>query len=197
MNNIQDATSLFKEFIDRGLKPDTVTYTALLSGYCKTNNTQVATSLFKQINDSGLEPDSVAYTALLSGYCSMGGIDMATTLVNGMKDKRIQPDSHAKHEGGMIHHQLDHLFSGEVEREGVVFSLCFKQDSESVSGYCVVHRGFLLEQELELYFTCSNLLYLARLSLCSVHYVSAPLVLFGTRFSLKSGFVAAIYTEGP
>jgi pentatricopeptide repeat protein len=73
-----------------------MTYTALLSGYCKTNNIQVATSLFKQINDCGLEPDNVAYTALLSGYCSMGGIDMATTLVNGMKDKRIQPDGHAK-----------------------------------------------------------------------------------------------------
>ncbi|KAH8497531.1 hypothetical protein H0E87_019990 [Populus deltoides] len=96
VNNIQDATSLFKEYVDRVLKPDTMTCTALLSGYCKTNNIQVATSLFKQINDSGLEPDNVAYTALLSGYCSMGGIDMATTLVNGMKDKRIQPDGHAK-----------------------------------------------------------------------------------------------------
>ncbi|CAK7325185.1 unnamed protein product [Dovyalis caffra] len=126
MNNIQDATSLFKEIIARGLKPDTVTYTSLLSGYCKTNDIQVATSLFKQINDSGLEPDSVTYTALLSGYCSIGDIDRGTALVNEMKDKRIQLDGHAKavihhlnasklkfqHEGGIFHHQLDHLFSG-------------------------------------------------------------------------------------
>lgn len=54
---------------------------------------------------------------------------------------------------------IEELKRGEVERGGVVFSLCFKQDSESGSGYCVVHRGFLLEQELELYFTCSTLLY--------------------------------------
>jgi hypothetical protein len=54
---------------------------------------------------------------------------------------------------------IEELKRGEVERGGVVFSLCFKQDSESGSRYCVVHRGFLLEQELELYFTCLTLLY--------------------------------------
>ncbi|KAJ6892660.1 hypothetical protein NC651_025769 [Populus alba x Populus x berolinensis] len=85
MNNIQDATSLFKEFIDRGLKPDTVTYTALLSGYCKTNNTQKT---------------EVSVTSILAA-------------VGGQINQLCVSSSVPRHEGGMIHHQLDHLFSGK------------------------------------------------------------------------------------
>ncbi|KAK7840518.1 putative pentatricopeptide repeat-containing protein [Quercus suber] len=62
-----DAVALFDNMIDRGLEPDTVTYTALLSGYCNKGDVDKAVDLFKEMSTKGIQTDTRTVSILHHG----------------------------------------------------------------------------------------------------------------------------------
>ncbi|PWA75496.1 Pentatricopeptide repeat-containing protein [Artemisia annua] len=62
-DNLQGAIRLFNEMIERGLKPDTVAYTSLISGFCFRGFVE-AQALYDEMLLQGVQPDSRTMLAL-------------------------------------------------------------------------------------------------------------------------------------
>lgn len=53
--------------MDRGVQPDTVTYTALLSGICNKEDVDRAVTLFSDMSSKGIQPDTRTISILPKG----------------------------------------------------------------------------------------------------------------------------------
>ncbi|GAU19800.1 hypothetical protein TSUD_170250 [Trifolium subterraneum] len=63
--NMKRARSLFDFFLEKGFRPDVVTYTIMIKSYCIMNCLQEAHSLFQDMEIRGIKPDVITYTVLL------------------------------------------------------------------------------------------------------------------------------------
>ncbi|GMI98169.1 hypothetical protein like AT5G40400 [Hibiscus trionum] len=77
----------------RGVVPDLVSYTALMSGLCKERRVREAHQLFHRMVHRGLDPDIVSYNTLISGYCKEGRMQESKYLMHEMIGNGISPDS--------------------------------------------------------------------------------------------------------
>lgn len=74
-------------------KPDVITCSALLNGYCRACHMDEATALFKRMIHAGLLPDLILYNSMIHGFCSLGNIEDAFQLLDMMVRQGIIPNS--------------------------------------------------------------------------------------------------------
>ena len=67
IDKVRVAIALFNEMIERGLEPDAVAYTALLSSCCNRGDVDGAVTLINEMSSKGIEPDTRAIAALHQG----------------------------------------------------------------------------------------------------------------------------------
>ncbi|KAG0496688.1 hypothetical protein HPP92_001379 [Vanilla planifolia] len=90
---MNDAFKVFNRMIVCGLRPDVVTYTTLISGFCKDGSIKQMETLLDEMESIGLDMDVVAYSVLIHGYCRTGHFDKAFQTCQVIHSKRIIPNS--------------------------------------------------------------------------------------------------------
>jgi len=53
-------------------KPDLITYSTMIKGYCKEKNIEAALELLETMEDQQIKADEVLYNSLLDGCCKAG-----------------------------------------------------------------------------------------------------------------------------
>ncbi|KAI9111288.1 hypothetical protein K1719_017700 [Acacia pycnantha] len=77
----------------KGSIPNTVTYTTLIDGYCKSNDLKQALKMCEMMQAKGLYPGVVTYNSILRKLCQDGRIREANKLLIEMSERKIQPDN--------------------------------------------------------------------------------------------------------
>ncbi|KAI3710993.1 hypothetical protein L2E82_40794 [Cichorium intybus] len=73
-------------------KPNVLTYTAMITGYCKEGKVNRAEMLLTRMQEQGLVPNENTYTTLINGHCKNGNLDRAFELINEMKKEGLPPN---------------------------------------------------------------------------------------------------------
>ncbi|KAI4965796.1 hypothetical protein ZWY2020_048179 [Hordeum vulgare] len=85
------AVDTFKRMIDRGLKPDVVSYGALLSALEKGRLYDEALRVWEHMRKVGVDPNLHAYTILASIYAGKGDHGKADAALRDMMSAKIEP----------------------------------------------------------------------------------------------------------
>ncbi|KAI3458804.1 hypothetical protein Pfo_015467, partial [Paulownia fortunei] len=117
---IDSALKLFDEMSEKGIRPNVVTYTALICGLCNLSRWREVKVLFKEMIDckiypnlltfsslidafyvllimmqKNVVPNVVSYNSLMDGYCLQGRLDEARNIFDSMASKNIAPTIHS------------------------------------------------------------------------------------------------------
>ncbi|CAI7746061.1 unnamed protein product [Closterium sp. NIES-53] len=74
-----------------GMRPDVVTYTALMSAYGRAGRAEEAQAVFRDMVMCRIRPTGISYTALIDAYGRAGDVDNAEFLFKEMKRNRNLP----------------------------------------------------------------------------------------------------------
>ncbi|KAH9565226.1 hypothetical protein CY35_04G067300 [Sphagnum magellanicum] len=77
------------------IKPDVVTYTALINAYSKSRRVEEAQGVFQEMVASGLRPTRMTYNTLLDAYAKAKEVQGAETVLKKMTKDRCRPDIHS------------------------------------------------------------------------------------------------------
>ncbi|OAY84830.1 Pentatricopeptide repeat-containing protein [Ananas comosus] len=80
---------------EMGHFPDTITYTALMSGMCRKGDASGALGLLGEMEQKGCEPNECTYNTLLMGLCKAKCLDKAVELYGMMTAGGMKVDSPA------------------------------------------------------------------------------------------------------
>ncbi|KAF9610771.1 hypothetical protein IFM89_024627 [Coptis chinensis] len=72
--------------VEKGVSPDTMVYTVVISGLCHVNRTDEAKSLLDSMKLNGVCPNIVTYNALIDGLCKVGKVDESLSLIGLLKE---------------------------------------------------------------------------------------------------------------
>ncbi|KAB2623108.1 pentatricopeptide repeat-containing protein [Pyrus ussuriensis x Pyrus communis] len=89
---IQEALTLLENMTTKGIKPDVVTFTSLISASCKSGNWEEGVRFFKTMIGYGALPNIVTYNAVLNALCKKGKTAEALNLVEEMISSWEKPD---------------------------------------------------------------------------------------------------------
>jgi pentatricopeptide repeat protein len=90
---MEDAVNIFEELQRAGLKPDVVSYTALLQGYGKLKQFNKVTDVFNQMQHNRCRPDLRFCTELISTYGDGGLTGNAESVMEYIRVVGLQPDA--------------------------------------------------------------------------------------------------------
>lgn len=85
------ALELFQEMKGKGAKPDTTTFTLLISGFERSSNPKKATALYQEFLKSGLPLNLNVLTSALSAAAAARNLTAATETMETIKDLGIEP----------------------------------------------------------------------------------------------------------
>ncbi|KAK9292206.1 hypothetical protein L1049_020168 [Liquidambar formosana] len=83
------AQSVVEIMIQRGVEPNTVTYTTLMDGYCLRGQIDEALKVIDVMLHKGCSPHVMNYNILINGYCKIKKIDEAMSLFQEMLAKDL------------------------------------------------------------------------------------------------------------
>lgn len=86
------AIKFFRDMERCALKPDNVTYTSIINGYCRQSDMVRAKKWVKRMRFNGLRPDVYTYTSLIDGYMRLCDVDRAENVFRTMMQRRIKPN---------------------------------------------------------------------------------------------------------
>lgn len=89
--NGEKAVGFLQNMIRSGLKPNLVTYTALMYGFCKEGKLEEASSLYRMVKHAGIQPDEFMYATLIHGFCTGGDFLQTYHLLDDMENDGITP----------------------------------------------------------------------------------------------------------
>ncbi|KAL5215791.1 hypothetical protein ABZP36_007192 [Zizania latifolia] len=72
--------------------PNVVTFTSVISGYCKSGKMEDAMAVYNDMVESGMVPNTVTYNVLINGYGKVGDIGSAVAVYQQMMLRRCHPD---------------------------------------------------------------------------------------------------------
>jgi pentatricopeptide repeat protein len=81
---------LFEELLDLGLRPNRITFTAIIRNMCLAKEVDRAWQLFDFMTSSGIEPDDQLYSILINGSKLSGDFDRIATTANWLTDKKLE-----------------------------------------------------------------------------------------------------------
>ncbi|KAH7431204.1 hypothetical protein KP509_08G036100 [Ceratopteris richardii] len=82
MKSMVKAEEFLNKMTDRICKPDAVSYTTLMHGYCRAGKLNDAERMFQTMKAMGCRPTSVSYEALIIAYCRVERLAAASELMD-------------------------------------------------------------------------------------------------------------------
>merc|ERR1719450_2050973 len=77
-----------------GNKPNVITYSTMLKGYCQNGNIQAAFKILEQMkSDDQLKPDEITYNSLLDGCAQNNLFDEGLKLLDQMQREGVHPSN--------------------------------------------------------------------------------------------------------
>ncbi|KAF5742844.1 pentatricopeptide repeat-containing protein [Tripterygium wilfordii] len=90
--DLDGAEKLFDEMVERGVKPDNVTFLTLISCARICGMPNKAVEWFEKMASFGCEPDDVTYSAMIDAYGRAGDVDKALSLYDRARTERWRID---------------------------------------------------------------------------------------------------------
>ncbi|KAK7363855.1 hypothetical protein VNO77_06014 [Canavalia gladiata] len=84
---------LFDEMLQRGVKPDNVTFTTIISCARICSLPNKAVEWFENMSSFGCEPDDVTYSAMIDAYGRAGNVNMALSLYDRARTEKWRLDT--------------------------------------------------------------------------------------------------------
>ncbi|XVF28058.1 hypothetical protein REPUB_Repub14bG0162900 [Reevesia pubescens] len=86
--DLDGAEKLFDEMLQRGVKPENITFSMLISCARVCALPAKAVEWFEKMPAFGCHPDDVTYSAMIDAYGWAGNVDMAFTLYNRARTEK-------------------------------------------------------------------------------------------------------------
>ncbi|XP_058070616.1 pentatricopeptide repeat-containing protein At4g16390, chloroplastic [Magnolia sinica] len=90
--NWDGAVELLEEMIERGIKPDNVTFSTIISCARRCSLPNKAIEWFEKMAEFGCNPDDVTYSAMIDAYGQAGNVNMALSLYDRARKERWRLD---------------------------------------------------------------------------------------------------------
>ncbi|KDP32906.1 hypothetical protein JCGZ_13687 [Jatropha curcas] len=91
--DLDSAEKLFDEMIDRGVQPDNVTFSTMLSCARMSYMPNKAVEWFEKMPSFGVNPDDVTYAAMIDAYGRAGNVEMALSLYDRARTEKWRIDA--------------------------------------------------------------------------------------------------------
>ncbi|GAV59855.1 PPR domain-containing protein/PPR_1 domain-containing protein/PPR_2 domain-containing protein/PPR_3 domain-containing protein [Cephalotus follicularis] len=90
--DLERAEKLFDEMLDRGVKPDIITFSTIISCARISGFPEKAVEWFEKMPSYGCEPDEVTNSAMIDAYGRAGNVDMALSLYDRARTEKWRID---------------------------------------------------------------------------------------------------------
>ncbi|PON90280.1 Smr domain containing protein [Trema orientale] len=90
--NLDGAEKLFDEMLQKGIKPDNVTFSTMISCARMSYLPEKAVEWFEKMSSFGCDPDDVTYSAMIDAYGRAGNVDMAFSLYDRARTEKWRID---------------------------------------------------------------------------------------------------------
>lgn len=90
--DVDGAEKVFAEMLERGVKPDNVTFSTLISCARMSSLPGKAVEWFEKMPSFGCDPDDVTYSAMIDAYGRAGNVDMALSLYDRARTEKWRID---------------------------------------------------------------------------------------------------------
>ncbi|CAL2251078.1 unnamed protein product [Prunus armeniaca] len=90
--DLDRAEKLFDELLERGVQPDNVTFSTMISCVRMSSLPDKAVEWFKKMPSFGCNPDDVTYSAMIDAYGHSGKVDMAFSLYDRARTSKWRID---------------------------------------------------------------------------------------------------------
>ncbi|RWR85887.1 putative pentatricopeptide repeat-containing protein [Cinnamomum micranthum f. kanehirae] len=87
-----EVVSILEEMKGNGCKPDTVTYNAIIAGFCNEKDFVSAFGVLDEMLEKGCKPDVFSYNTIIAGFCKGGRLREAIDLFEDMPRRECPPD---------------------------------------------------------------------------------------------------------
>ncbi|KAL4321385.1 hypothetical protein AHAS_Ahas14G0105200 [Arachis hypogaea] len=91
VGDVEKSFGILAKMIKEGKRPNKVTYTAIISAYCKKGKVEEARGVFERIGELGIELDEFVYAVLIDGYCRIGDFGSVFKLFVEMEKRGVSP----------------------------------------------------------------------------------------------------------
>ncbi|KAF3439688.1 hypothetical protein FNV43_RR17966 [Rhamnella rubrinervis] len=92
-NEVDKGCRLLKEVqLRKELSPNVITFTSVISGYCKLGRMKEASILFAKMLTFGIKPNAITFNALIDGFGKAGEMGSALFMYENMLVHGCQPD---------------------------------------------------------------------------------------------------------
>ena len=104
--NFEREEETLRELLEKGIKPDIISYDTVIYAYCRNGRMREASRIFSEMKDSGIVPDVVTYNTFVASYVADSMFPDAIDVVRFMINHRCKPnqntydsivDSYCKH----------------------------------------------------------------------------------------------------
>ncbi|KAG9452412.1 hypothetical protein H6P81_005316 [Aristolochia fimbriata] len=92
VKNLLEASKVWNEMIDKGMKPDIVAHNTMLEGLFSGQRRPEAIKLFELMKAKGPGPNVRSYTIVIRDLCKKGKMEAAMNYFNEMLDNGCEPD---------------------------------------------------------------------------------------------------------
>ena len=66
--NFEREEETLRELLEKGIKPDIISYDTVIYAYCRNGRMREASRIFSEMKDSGIVPDVVTYNTFVASY---------------------------------------------------------------------------------------------------------------------------------
>lgn len=91
--DLDKSERLFDELIERGIKPDNVTFSTIISCARQCSLPEKAVEWFEKMPSFQCEPDDVTYSVMIDSYGKTGNVDMALSLYDRARTEKWRIDA--------------------------------------------------------------------------------------------------------
>ncbi|KZV35578.1 pentatricopeptide repeat-containing protein chloroplastic [Dorcoceras hygrometricum] len=91
--DLNGAENLFGRMLERGIKPDNVTFSTIISCARHCNLPDKAVEWFEKMPSFGCEPDDVTYSVMIDAYGRAGNVDVALSLYDRARSEKWRLDA--------------------------------------------------------------------------------------------------------
>lgn len=91
--DLNGAEKLFGQMLERGIKPDNVTFSTIISCARHCNLPDKAVEWFEKMPSFGCEPDDVTYSVMIDAYGRAGNVDVALSLYDRARSEKWRLDA--------------------------------------------------------------------------------------------------------
>jgi pentatricopeptide repeat protein len=92
-NQVDEATSLYRQMQPAGIQPDIDTYNALILAFIRSRDVEMAKSIFEHLPEWNLRPSKSTYTMLIDGFMKMRQVENAVRWIDRMQADECSPDT--------------------------------------------------------------------------------------------------------